>query len=641
LSVKIGDIHYLSEDEMKEFDREYLELLSEKYPNEAAVCSELINLNAILALPKGTEHFISDLHGEYAAVRHILNNCSGVILEKVQRLYSHVLGEAGCHALCSVIYYPHEELKLLKQRGVLNDIALRDIIEKLRSLCEMLSSKYTRSYVRNRMPQEWSFVLDELLHMQRDEEENQFRYHDTIISAIISTGSAEKVIVALSTLIKRLAVDRLHVVGDIFDRGPDPASIIELLMEHPNLDIQWGNHDILWMGAAAGSPACIATVLRITIDYHNEATLERSYGISLRHLSDFCVKVYGDSEQHTLRHAAAVIATKVENQIIKRHPGYGMNDRLMMDRTNWLDYTVSLENGTYPLNTQRFPTVDPLDPDRLSAEEEAVMNEYISLFRGSQILTRHMDFIYKNGSTYLCWNGNLLFHGCIPLTEEGEFARIRHGGKWYVGKDFLDYADKVVTAAWVRKDETAMDMMWYLWCGYNSPFSGRKFHTFERSYLDDQSTWEEPKNPYFNHWENSTAISMILSAFGLDPVNGRIINGHTPVKAKKGENPIKADGRLFIIDGGFCKAYQSTTGIAGYTLIYNSHGLRLKSHRPFEGIAKVLSENVDMESNSMVVELFDKRRYIADTDRGSKLDMRIKALNCLLSAYRDGSIPQK
>ncbi len=626
---------------METFNKEYLELLSEKYPNEAAVCSELIHLNAVLSLPKGTEHFISDLHGEYAAVSHILNNCSGVILEKVERLFSEELGEAGCHALCSLIYYPQEELKLLRERGELDAAKLKDILSRLRTLAELLSGKYTRGYVRERMPAGWEFVLDELLHVQRDEEANQLRYHDAILTAIVDTGSAGSVIAALALLIKRLAVDRLHVVGDIFDRGPDPAGLIEHLMRHPNLDIQWGNHDILWLGAGAGSPACIATVLRISTDYHNEATLERSYGISLRRFAEFCVKVYGDAEPATVHQAISVLGAKLEGQVIRRHPGYGMDGRLLLDKVDWENYTVRLPSGVYPLKTRLFPTVDPADPYRLSPEEQELMDEYVELFTGSRTLRRHLDFVYRYGSTYLCCNGNLLYHGCIPMTEDGRFASVRHGGKYYAGKALLDYADQVVKAAWARGNKSALDMMWYLWCGKDSPFSGREFHTFERAFVEDQSTWAEPKNPYFLHWENEEMVSMILGEFGLDAVSGRIINGHTPVKAAKGESPIKAGGKLFIIDGGFCKAYQKTTGIAGYTLIYNSHGLRLKSHRPFQGVGRVLSENVDMESNSLPVETFPKRRYIADTDRGRELQRRQEALKALLSAYRNGTIPEK
>ena len=491
------------------------------------------------------------------------------------------------------------------------------------------------------MPADWEFVLDELLHIQRDEDANQHRYHDAILDSVIATGSADSVIAALAELIKRLAVDRLHVVGDIFDRGPEPARIVDMLMQHPNIDIQWGNHDILWLGAAAGSAACIFTVLRISSDYGNTMTLERRYGVSLRPLAQFCERVYGASDKKAMHQALSVLGFKLEGRIIMRHPGYEMNDRLMLYRINYEDWTVELDSGVYPLNTHDFPTVDPADPYRLTDEEQELVDEYVSAFKESQPLRRHLDFIYQKGSTYLCCNGNLLYHGCIPMTPEGRFASVRHGGRWYSGRALMDYADAVVKSAWARGDESALDMMWYLWCGNNSPFSGRVFHTFERACVDDKSTWTEPKNPYFDHWEDEDAVRMILSEFGLDPESGHIINGHTPVKATKGESPVKAGGRLFIIDGGFCKAYQKTTGIAGYTLIYSSHGVRLKSHRPFEGVAKVLSENADMESDSVPVEYFPTRRYIADTDEGERLRRRIDALGALLAAYRTGELQQR
>ena len=627
---------------MGDLTREYLELLSEKYPNEPAVCSELIKLRSVLSLPKGTEHFISDLHGEYAAVRHILNNCSGVILEKVRRLFGDTLGEERCHALCSVIYYPPEALNALRERGELTDERLRETLESLRTLAETLSSKYTRGYVRRRMPEEWAFVLDELLHLQRDEDANQLRYHDALVSSVIASGAAEQVIAALAALIKRLAVERLHVVGDIFDRGSEPARIVDLLMERGALDIQWGNHDILWLGAAAGSPACIFTVLRITLEYGNETTLERRYGVSLRPLVDFAGAVYGSRDKRTVIHALSVLGFKLEGQVIRRHPGYGMDDRLMLDRVDFAAGTVSLDTGAYPLTRCDFPTIDPAgDRYALTEAEAALVEEYVSAFRESQPLRRHMDFIYQNGSTYLCCNGNLLYHGCIPMTPEGQFARVRHGGKWYSGRALMDYADAVVKSAWARADAGALDMMWYLWCGRNSPFSGREFHTFERAMVADKSTWAEPRNPYFDLWESEAAVKLILTEFGLDPESGHIINGHTPVKAKKGESPVKAGGRLFIIDGGFCKAYQPTTGIAGYTLIYNSHGIRLKSHRPFEGVARVIGENADMESDSVVVESFPRRRYVSDTDEGAVIGRRIEALERLLALYRSGEMQQR
>lgn len=626
---------------MSEFSREYLELLAEKYPNEASACSEIINLSAILALPMGTEHFISDLHGEYAAVRHILNNCSGVILEKVTRLFEPEIGEERCRSLCTLIYYPHEKLSAMREAGEYTPAKLKSILKMLRTLAETLSSKYTRGYVRKQMPQKWCFVLDELLHMQRDEYSNQVRYHDAILDSIISTGAADEVITALSDIIKRLAVDKLHIVGDIFDRGSEPARLLDALMEHPNIDIQWGNHDILWLGAAAGSPACIFTVLRISLDYGNANLLERRYGISLQPLYDFTRKYYGDSSRDSVKKALNTLGFKLEGRVILRHPGYGMNSRLMLSRCDFENNTVILDDGVYPLNTDKWPTINREDPYSLNEDEIKLIDEYVTLFRDSQSLRRHMDFIYRVGSTYLCCNGNLLYHGCIPMTEDGEFARVRHGGVWYSGKSLMDYSDMVVKSAWAKHDESALDMMWYLWCGNDSPFSGRVFHTFERGVVDDESTWAEPKNPYFSFWEDEKVVGMILSEFGLDPENGHIINGHTPVKAKKGESPVKAGGKLFIIDGGFCEAYQKTTGIAGYTLVFNSHGLKIKSHMPFEGVAAAIDENADIESEAIQVERFPRRRYIADCDDGVKLRRRIAALESLLSAYRSGEITEK
>ena len=626
---------------MSEYSREYLELLGEKYPDEAAVCSEIINLSAILALPMGTEHFISDLHGEYAAVRHILNNCSGVILEKVRRLFEPEIGEERCRNLCTLIYYPHEKLAAMRESGQYDPAWLKRVLKMLRTLAETLSSKYTRGYVRKQMPEKWSFVLDELLHMQRDEYSNQVRYHNAILDSIISTGAADEVISALADIIKRLAVDKLHIVGDIFDRGPEPARLLDTLMEHPNIDIQWGNHDILWLGAASGSPACIFTVLRISLDYGNANLLERRYGITLQPLYDFTRRYYGDASPESVKIALSTIGFKLEGRIILRHPGYGMNSRLMLSRCDFENNTVILDDGVYPLNTDKWPTIDRDDPYSLNEDEMRLVDEYITLFRDSQALRRHMDFIYRFGSTYLCCNGNLLYHGCIPMTEDGEFARVRHGGVWYAGKSLMDYADMVVKNAWAKHDESALDMMWYLWCGNDSPFSGRVFHTFERAVVDDQSTWAEPKNPYFSFWEDEKAVGMILNEFGLDPEKGHIINGHTPVKARKGESPIKAGGKLFIIDGGFCEAYQKTTGIAGYTLVYNSHGLKIKAHMPFEGVAAAIDDNADIESEAIQVERFSHRRYIADCDDGVLLRRRIQALEQLLAAYRSGEISEK
>lgn len=625
---------------MPKYSSDYLKLLAETYPNEAAVCSEIINFNSILELPKGTEHFISDLHGEYEAVRHILNNCSGVILEKVRKAFEKDLGEAACRELCTIIYYPAEELSHFRENGRVTDEFLGETIERLQKLAEGLSVKYTRAYVRKQMTEGHEFILEELLHMHGDEEKSQTHYHKSMIDSVVSTGFAETIIIALASLIKNLAVERLHVVGDIFDRGSKPADIVEMLMKHPSVDIQWGNHDILWLGAAAGSPACVFTVLRISLDYSNMAVLERSYGIPLRPLSEFCEKIYGGTSPSRFKQALNILGAKLEGQVIKRHKGFNLDHRLMLEQIDYNNYTIEIEGKTHDLKTKFFPTVNPSSPYDLSHEEELLVEEYVQAFCESTQLRRHMNFIYKKGSTYLCYNGNLIYHGCIPMEADGNFAKVRHDGIYYSGRSLLDHADTVVNRAWVHKDGSALDMMWYLWCGENSPFSGREFHTFERAFVEDESTWEEPKNAYFGFWENEDIICKILREFSLDDSTGHIINGHTPVKAKKGESPVKANGKLFIIDGGFCKAYQKTTGLAGYTLIYSSHGIRLKSHRPFEGVASVIKYNADMESDSVLIETFPRRLHIKDTDVGEKLKNKIVALNELLDMYRTGEISQ-
>lgn len=617
----------------------YLELLSEKYPNEASVMSEIINLEAILALPKGTEHFISDLHGEFEAVRHILNSCSGVILEKVKALFEPTLGQKACHELCSLIYYPAEVLAEKKRCGELSDEYLRTTIVQLYSLADMLSSKYTRASVRKRIPLNMDFILNELMHTKSsDESEDKKFFHEALIDSIMNENYAVEVIEAFTELIKKLAVYRLHVLGDIYDRGHDAAGIVDLLMEQKNIDIQWGNHDILWIAAAAGSPASIASLMRITIRYKITDTLEKSYGISMRKLLDFCTEVYGDANHDTLKQAITVLDFKLEGHIIKRNPEFLMGKRLMLSHVDYENYTVTLDGVTHPLLTQRFPTVDPADPYRLSDEEQELIDHYVREFRESRNLRRHILFILRKGSAYLCYNGNLLYHGCIPLTEDGEFANFEFGGRTYRGKALMDFCDKRVREAYDRQEERDLDFIWYLWCGRMSPFSGRTYHTFERAYIEDRSTWVEPKDAYYGLWENPEVVGMILEEFGLSATEGHIINGHTPVEVIKGQSPIKADGRLFIIDGGFCKAYQKKTGIAGYTLIQNSHGLRLKSHRPFMGVKKVIFENVDMQSDSVPIETFPQRHCVSDTTDGKKIEQKLLALRALLAAYRSGEL---
>ncbi len=503
---------------MGEFSREYLELLAEKYPNEAAVCSEIINLSAILTLPKGTEHFISDLHGEYGAVRHILNNCSGVILEKVRRLFEDTQGEAKCRALCSVIYYPIEELACLRERGELDNARLREILEQLCLLAETLSGKYTRGYVRHQMPAGWEFVLDELLHIQRDEDANQHRYHDAILDSVIATGSADSVIAALSELIKRLAVDRLHVVGDIFDRGPEPARIVDMLMQHPNLDIQWGNHDILWLGAAAGSAACVFTVLRISADYGNTMTLERRYGVSLRPLYEFCERVYGDSEKKTVHQALSVLGFKLEGHVIMRHPGYEMNDRLMLNRINYDDWTVELDSGTYPLNTDALPDRGPEGALPAHARGGGADRRVRLRLQGEPERCAATWTSYTSGQHLPRCNGNLLYHGCIPLTPDGKFASVRHGGKWYSGQGAhgLRRRRRKERLGPRRRERAGHDVVSLVRAttapsraGCSTPSSARWSTT--------RAPGPSRRNPYFNHWEDEDAARMILAEFGLDP----------------------------------------------------------------------------------------------------------------------------
>ena len=623
-----------------ENEKNYLEYLAELYPTIEKAATEIINLQSVINLPKGTEHFLSDIHGEYEAFSHVLRNGSGAVRKKIDDVFGHTLGISEKRALATLIYYPRERLEMEKKQQEDIDDWYKVMLYRLIDVCKIVSSKYTRAKVRKALPADYGYIIEELI-TEKPEVLDKEAYYEAIIQTILEIGSAENFIIAVAELIQRLVVDHLHIIGDIFDRGPEPYKIMDCLMNYHSLDIQWGNHDILWLGAASGSPACIFTVLRISLDYGNANLLERRYGISLQPLYDFTRKYYGEATKKNVSIALNTIGFKLEGRVILRHPGYGMNSRLMLNRCDFENNTVILDDGVYPLNTDKWPTIDRNDPYSLNDDEFDLVNEYINLFRDSQSLHRHMDFIYRVGSTYLCCNGNLLYHGCIPMTEDGEFARVRHGGVWYSGKSLMDYSDMVVKNAWAKHDESALDMMWYLWCGNDSPFSGRVFHTFERGVVDDESTWAEPKNPYFSFWEDEKVVGMILSEFGLDPENGHIINGHTPVKAKKGESPVKAGGKLFIIDGGFCEAYQKTTGIAGYTLVFNSHGLKIKAHKPFEGVAAAIDDNADIESEAVQVERFERRRYIDDCDSGVQLRRRIQALESLLAAYRSGEIQEK
>ncbi len=626
-------------------DEKYLELLAEKYPTEQAVCREIINLKAILGLPKGTEHFMSDLHGEYEAFCHILNNCSGVIREKVDLLFEETLSDIDREEICTLIYYPVEKLEMMKKESRNNEEWYRVILGELIEIARLLSSKYTRSKVRKAMPDEYAYILDELIHVQKDEDDNQVAYHQNIIDTLLELDSADAFIEVLAALIKRLAVDHLHIVGDIFDRGPCADRIMDLLMNYHSLDIEWGNHDILWMGAAAGSEACIATVIRNNLKYHNIRILENSYGISLRDLTLFAEKLYPDTEpMEAALKAISVLLFKLEGQVILRNPDYQMTDKLLLHQVNVQNHTVCISGTDYEICEETFPTVsfDPSNPEvsyELTAEEKQVMEGLRMAFVGSVRLRQHMDFLYQKGSMYRIFNGNLLFHGCVPLDESGNLEGVVFHQKRYRGRDYLDYAERIARRAW-SKDATQkeLDFMWYLWCGRKSPLSGRNIKTFERTYVKDESTWHEASNPYYQYYEQEKICNMILHEFNLYSDRSHIINGHTPVRTSKGEHPVRANGRLMVIDGGFCKSYHKTTGIAGYTLIFNSHGIRIKSHQPFQSVYAALTENKDIESRSELVETERERLMVRNTDTGKKILEDIKGLKMLLQAYREGTM---
>ena len=626
-------------------DEKYLELLAEKYPTEQAVCREIINLKAILGLPKGTEHFMSDLHGEYEAFCHILNNCSGVIREKVDLLFEETLSDIDREEICTLIYYPVEKLEMMKKESRNYEEWYRVILGELIEIARLLSSKYTRSKVRKAMPDEYAYILDELIHVQKDEDDNQVAYHQNIIDTLLELDSADAFIEVLAALIKRLAVDHLHIVGDIFDRGPCADRIMDLLMNYHSLDIEWGNHDILWMGAAAGSEACIATVIRNNLKYHNIRILENSYGISLRDLTLFAEKLYPDTEpMEAALKAISVLLFKLEGQVILRNPDYQMTDKLLLHQVNVQNHTVCIAGTDYEICEETFPTVsfDPSNPEvsyELTAEEKQIMEGLRMAFVGSVRLRQHMDFLYQKGSMYRIFNGNLLFHGCVPLDESGNLEGVVFHQKRYRGRDYLDYAERIARRAW-SKDATQkeLDFMWYLWCGRKSPLSGRNIKTFERTYVKDESTWHEASNPYYQYYEQEKICNMILHEFNLYSDRSHIINGHTPVRTSRGEHPVRANGRLMVIDGGFCKSYHKTTGIAGYTLIFNSHGIRIKSHQPFQSVYAALTENKDIESRSELVETERERLMVRNTDTGKKILEDIKGLKMLLQAYREGTM---
>ena len=564
----------------------WMKLLKEKYPTKQAVCREIINLTAIINLPKGTEHFMSDIHGEYEAFLHIMNNCSGVIREKVRMLFSETLSVREQKEICTLIYYPREVMNRKRNLNELSEDWYRLMLNYLLEIAKTVSSKYTRSKVRKALPKEFGDIIDELLHFMPDEDDNQIRYHRQILDTIIGIENSEEFIVALAELIKHLAVDHLHIVGDIFDRGGDADKIMDLLMEYHSLDIEWGNHDILWMGAACGNEASIATVVKNNMKYNNIQILESGYGISLRSLVLFGEQTYPELDvMEAAQKALSIILFKLEGQIILRHPEYNMEDRLLLDKIDYENKTIVSEQVTYAMKDTNFPTVDKEHPYELTEEEQKVIQDLKFSFLNSHRLQKHMDFLFEKGCMYKRYNENLLYHGCIPLDDQGNFDGIEIDRNIYMGKEYLDYAERVVRE--VRKGEAGqdgLDFMWYLWTGKKSPLCGRNIKTFERTFIQDKQAWKEPTDPYYKFYHTEKTCNMILREFGLFSPLSHIINGHTPVKTVEGEEPVRANGKLIVIDGGFSQAYHKTTGIAGYTLIYNSHGMRIKAHQPFESV---------------------------------------------------------
>lgn len=629
----------------------YLNLLSRQFPTQQAVFTEIINLQAILNLPKGTEHFMSDLHGEYEAFLHILNNCSGVVREHVDDIFAGFLSEEEKGELCTLIYYPHEKLDLIRRAREDTPSWYKTTLERLLTVTRALSSRYTRSKVRRAIPHDFAYIIDELLHTHPDENNYRVRYHDRIIASILETDAVEDFICSLSDLIKRLVIDHLHLVGDIFDRGGGASKIMDRLMSYHSLDIQWGNHDLLWMGAAAGQQACIITVLRNNLRYGNYEILENDYGISLRELVAFAERTYQPMAPNACGFAAGltplvkainVLLFKLEGQIIRRHPCFDMADRLLLDKIDRYYGTVVLDDGeAHRLATNDFPTVDPKCPYELSPEEQGLVDRLVEEFTGSDHLRRHVEFLYAHGSMYLERNGNLLFHGCVPMNEDGTFSSMNCLGTWRSGRDYLDFCDGIARRAWRTRDADALDWMWYLWIGMKSPASGRLVKTFERAYIDDPKCWDEPMDPYFELTRDERACDAILREFGVQPGEGHIINGHTPVHAAEGEQPIRANGRLLVIDGGFCSAYHPKTGIAGYTLISSSRGCRLKAHQAFESVEAVLARNADIVSETDRFDVAERRRMVGDTDTGVEIREQIRDLRSLLDAYRSGVLEER
>ena len=639
-------------------ETKYLDLLAEKFDQEEKVATEIINLESILDLPKGTEHFVSDLHGEFQAFQHVLRNGSGNVRQKITDIFRDTLSEEEISQFAALVYYPEEKLQLIRNQFESKKDLDEWYVTKIDQMIELIayaSSKYTRSKLRKALPEQFVFIIEELLY-KSDEFSNKKPYYEKLVQQIIGLGQADKLIIGMSYTIQRLVVNHLHVVGDIYDRGPEPDKIMETLIDYHSLDIQWGNHDVLWIGAYAGSKACLANILRICARYDNLNIIEDAYGINLRPLVNLAEKYYGDNPafhpkktvdqdlsdveklQITKIHQAiAMIQFKLESPIIKRRPYFDMDERLVLEKVDYDRQEITVYNKTYPLENTCFATVDRDDPARMLPEEEEVINKLLLSVQQSEKLRRHMNFLMKKGSLYLKHNGNLLIHGCIPVDENGEMELMEIDGRMYGGRELLDQFEDHLRKSFQDKettDDLATDLVWYLWTGkYSSLFGKRAMTTFERYFIKDKASHKEEKNPYYHLREDSAMCRKMLAEFDLDPDQGRIINGHTPVKEIDGEDPIKANGKMIVIDGGFSKAYQSTTGIAGYTLLYNSFGMQLVAHQHFNSKENVLLDGADVLSVRRVVDEELKRKKVRDTNIGEKLQEEIRMLKKLMS-YR-------
>lgn len=649
---------------MKELEARYLERLSELYPTIARASTEIINLQSILNLPKGTEHFITDIHGEYEAFSHVLKNGSGAVRRKINEVFGNTLTNRDKQTLATLIYYPKEKTAMIKKMEDNMEDWYKITLYRLIEVCKCTASKYTRSKVRKALPPEFAYVIEELI-TEKAEVSDKESYYNSIISTIIKINRAEEFIIALSELIQRLTVDHLHIVGDIFDRGPGPHIIMDTLRRYHSVDIQWGNHDVLWMGAAAGQRGCIANVIRICARYGNLDILEDGYGINLLPLASFAMNTYredpcecfqlkgkpgyGDREMLLdikMHKAMSVIQFKVEGQIIKANPGFDMEDRNLLHHIDYKAGTIEIDGKVYKMKDCNFPTVDPADPYALTAEEEDIMHRLEKAFLNCGKLQGHMKFLLNKGALYKVHNGNLLYHGCVPLDEDGSFKSVKVYGKTYKGKALYEalesYVRKGFYALNEKERERGKDMMWYIWLHENSPLFGKnKMATFERYFLEDKELHKEKKNPYYELLEDEEIVNNILKEFGLDPEDSHIINGHVPVKTKKGESPVKCNGKVLVIDGGFSKAYQKETGIAGYTLIYNSHGMILAAHDPFESTEAAIEKENDIHAKGVTVKRMTERKLVGDTDIGKELREQIKDLERLLVSYRTGQIAEK